>query len=190
MEVEIKPVQVQSYCRVNRRTVGDWMTKGLPMSIAAGIEYWRSTALAQNRTPMDSRPTSEGGDGAPTMQQKRLTADTQKILEDVRLKQLRYQERIGELVQREEVVREVAEFAVRIKERLLAAPDEFETRFPAEVRQQCKADFTEFVRQLLLELSTWRIQGTACDDIVVQAAEKIVESRVPNPPPNDSAVSD
>lgn len=163
---------------VHARTVEGWVSKGCPKTTLDEVIQWRAGNMRADRQPMDQRAAAPGGE-APghTLQEKRLLADTAKIEAEVSLKNLRLQERMQNLVSRSAVLREVSELVVRVKERILAAPDEFETRFPAEVRAQCKADFEEFVRQLLWELSTWEILGESTDDLVIAAAESIKAQR-------------
>jgi phage terminase Nu1 subunit (DNA packaging protein) len=116
-------------------------------------------------------------DAELTLAQKRVMADTRKIEAEVQYKEMRNAERRGDMISLTAVQREGAELVARIKERLLAAPDEFENRFPSEVRAQCKADFSEFIRQLLLEVSRWTIGGETVDDIILAVARRIEAER-------------
>jgi hypothetical protein len=175
----VSPTEIAKRLSVDRRTVTDWIkTKGCPTTSLDAVIQWRASNLRPKRHSIRQRPHS-GGDGSDgvSLQDLRLMADTAKIEVEVQLKNLRLQERMQNLVSKTAVLREVAELVVRVKERILAAPDEFETRFPAEVRSQCKSDFDEFVRQLMRELSQWEILSTTTDDIVVTAAADIVARR-------------
>jgi hypothetical protein len=101
---------------------------------------------------------------------------------------LRNRERRQTLIDRKDVEREVSALLIRIKERLLVVPDEFETRFPLEVRQQCKADLTEFMRQLLLEMSRWKIMDESTDDLLIAAAARLLAERTALEQKNSSVV--
>jgi hypothetical protein len=175
----VSATEIARRLAVDRRTVTDWIkTKGCPTSSLDAVIQWRATNLRAERQPVHRRPVACGdSSGGTSLRDRRLLADIEKIEAEVRLKNLRFQERTQNLVSKVAVLREVAEMVVRLKERILAAPDEFETRFPVEVRAQCKADFEEFVRQLLWELSQWEILGTTTDDMVVAAAAVIVARR-------------
>lgn len=167
---------IAKHFNVNRSTVSGWIHKGCPTTTLKAVAEWRAAHLRSERQPVDQRG-GEGGPGRLTLNDRRVKADTRKILSDVALRELRLAEKRGDLVSRKEANRELAEYFVRVKERLLAAPDEFETRFPAEVRIQCKADFKEFIRQLLLELSRWQLLGKSAEDIILAAAAAIQLAR-------------
>ena len=90
---------------------------------------------------------------------------------------MRIAEKKQDLVSLKDTQRELSELLIRIKERLLAAPDEFQTRFPEPVRAQCKADFDEFIRHVLLEISRWKLGGHDMDDMIIATAERIRRDR-------------
>jgi phage terminase Nu1 subunit (DNA packaging protein) len=163
-------------------TVYDWIARGCPRTTLAAVEAWRAANIRQEHARHDKRTADpKTGDAQPdvalTLTQKRMVADTRKINADVVYKRLRNAEKRKDMVSLAAVEREAAELVVRIKERLLAAPSEFENSFPAEVRAQCKADFEEHIRLLLLEMANWKIAGQTCDDMIAAAAERIVRER-------------
>jgi len=108
---------------------------------------------------------------------KRLAAEIERLEQDTRLKRLKVLAQTGQLVKRDDVVRETAALVTRIKERLLALPDEFETRFPAEVREQCKADLMAFVVGVLLEMSAWRVADLTTNDHILRAADLVLREK-------------
>lgn len=183
---------------VNRVTMYDWFSKGCPRGPLDAIAAWRLANVRSDRLEHESRqetvqameeiaePSPEAPKKAPkaakrsfTLSERRLKADTAKIRAEVAYKLMRNREKRKDLVSLTDVQREAAELAIRVKERLLACPDEMETRFPAETRAANKADFEEFIRQLLLEMSGWRIVGETLDDRIVDAGKAIETKREP-----------
>ena len=169
---------IAKHFHVHPSTVADWIIQGCPKSSIKDVSKWRSETLRTGRGNIDdNRNGAENEPQMPALQRKRIEADTRKILADVALRELRIEEKRRDLVSRSEVVRELSEIVVRVKERLLAAPDEFENRFPAGVRVQCKLDFQEFIRQLLLELSRMKVADATMDDTIVASAAAIIAGR-------------
>ena len=163
-------------------TVYGWFSRGCPRSTVEEVTAWRAANIRQEHVRNDKkvaegRPPNGPIDAELTLAQKRVMADTRKIEAEVQYKEMRNAERRGDMISLTAVQREGAELVARIKERLLAAPDEFENRFPSEVRAQCKADFSEFIRQLLLEVSRWTIGGETVDDIILAVARRIEAER-------------
>lgn len=177
---------------VNRVTLYDWFARGCPRGTVEEIAAWRQANVRNDRLEHDKRaemgealaqvvaPTDPGSlapkkraKKALSLSEKRLKADTEKIRAEVAYKLMRNAEKRKNLVSLAEVQLEAAELAIRIKERLLAAPDEMETRFPAETRAGNKADFEEFIRQLLLEISGWKILGEPMHARIKAAAESL-----------------
>jgi hypothetical protein len=166
---------------VHRRTIAEWFDRGCPRTSIKAIAQWRAANLRNERQPLDQRDANgqagdQQGPRPLTLQELRLKADTRKINSDVELRRLRIAEKQKDLVSLSDAQRELSELLIRIKERLLAAPDEFETRFPLEVRAQCKADFQEFTRQLLLEISRWKL-GAAEEEEIILAAAEVIKAR-------------
>lgn len=150
------------------------------MTSFAEVAAWRTANLRADRMVPDRRgePAAAAAPKGPTLTEIRMQADTEKINVDVELKKLQLAMKRGDLVSREEIRRNEAELLSRIKERLLAFPEEFETRFPAEVRAQCKEDFEQAIRHLLVEMSRWQLlDKDTADDIIVLVAEKILAAR-------------
>ena len=173
--------KVAKHFGVHRCTVSDWFQRGCPRTSIKAIAQWKAASLRTERQPLDQRDgNGQAGDPGDqrqlTLQELRLTADTRKINSDVELRRLRIAEKQKDLVSLSDAQRELSELLIRIKERLLAAPDEFETRFPLEVRAQCKADFQEFTRQLLLEISRWKL-GAAEEEEIILAAAEVIKAR-------------
>lgn len=187
---------------VNRVTLYQWFNKGCPRDSVESVAAWRLQNVRSDRLEHTKRaeieemltaktqddvlaPDSPDTPTEPvkrvrrklTLADRRLKADTAKIRAEVAYKRMRNQEKRRDLVSLASVNREAAELAIRIKERLTAAPDEFETRFPAETRAANKADFEDFVRILLLEISTWRVLDTGMDERIVAAAAAIEAAR-------------
>lgn len=191
---------------VNRRTVQDWRNKGCPLTSIEAVIAWRGENLQTEHTPLDRKggpiggevshdgvAVSDDGDRPMSLSQKRLLADTRKIIEDTKLKKLAYRVKSGDLLVRTAAEREVASLVLRVKERLLAVPDEFENRFPIEVRASCKADLAEAMRLVLVELSRFEVLGKTTDEIIVAEARRILEREQtpttpmhPQPPPEAS----
>lgn len=181
---------------VDRRTVHDWFNSGCPRTSIDDVKAWRANNKRTEHTPLDRREipgpdgTAEGGEPRKrklTLSERRMMADTRKIIEEVEFKQFRNLEKRKELVSRTQAEREIAQIVVLVKQRLLAAPDEFETRFPADIRSALKADFQEFIRQLLLELSRQTAIDKSLDEIIVAEAERIVDHVEPKPAPSEAA---
>lgn len=175
---------------VNRVTLYDWFARGCPKAPVEAIAAWRSVNVRNDRLEHDKRAeiseamatVSQGQvaqAAAPkvkrglTLADRRLIADTAKIRAEVAYKLMRNKEKRKDLVSLTDIQREAAELAIRIKERLMAAPDEFETRFPAETRAANKTDFEEFIRGLLFEISGWRIMGEPMHQRIIAAAEEL-----------------
>lgn len=171
---------VAKHFAVNRRTITEWFDRGCPRTSFKEIAQWRAANLRSGRQPLDHRNGNGKADNQPlplTLQELRLKSETQKIDSDVELRLLRIAEKKKDLISKTDAQRELSELLVRIKERLLAAPDEFQNRFPEPVRSQCKGDFQEFMRQLLLEISRWQLGGEDADDIIIAAARRIEAER-------------
>jgi phage terminase Nu1 subunit (DNA packaging protein) len=164
--------KIANHFRVHTRTVATWIGRGCPQTSIKAVSKWRRENMRTERQPPGQR-----GDGPSTLTEERLKADTLKIMADVDLRELRLAEKRGDLVSHTEAKHELAKLLIRIKERLLAAPDEFQTRFPGPERLQCKADFDQFIRQLLLEISRWDILGAGADDMIVAEAVRIIADR-------------
>lgn len=161
---------------VHRTTLVGWLAEGCPRGTEAEIRAWRSANVRTDHLEHSKRPEASSapkGKRKRTLAEHRLIADTAKIKADVAFRLMRNKKQAKELVSLSDVQREAAELAIRIKERLLAVPDEMETRFPAETRAANKSDFEEFIRQLLLEISNWSVIGEAMDEWIVAAAKKI-----------------
>jgi phage terminase Nu1 subunit (DNA packaging protein) len=170
----LSQVKIAKHFEVHPRTVANWVGKGCPQTSVKAITKWRRENMRSER-----QPSSKRGDGPATLTEERLKADTLKILADVDLRELRLAEKRGELVSLSETAHELAEMVIRIKERLLAAPDEFQTRFPEPVRLQCKAEFDAFIRGLLLEISRWDslLDPDIADAMIVAEAARIIAER-------------
>jgi hypothetical protein len=172
---------IATHLKISPGTVYGWFGRGCPRTTIAAVETWRAANIRTEHARPEKR-AADSATGAPinlplTITQKRMLADTRKINADVVYKRLRNAEKRKDMVSLLAVEREVAELVVRIKERLLAAPSEFENSFPAEVRSQCKADFEEHIRLLLLEMARWTIAGETCEDMIVAVATRIVTER-------------
>lgn len=181
-KVALAAAVIATHLNISPGTVYGWFSRGCPRTTLAEVEAWRAANIRQEHARPGKRiPDPKSGAAQPdvalTITQKRMLADTRKINADVVYKRLRNAEKRKDMVSLIAVEREVAELVVRIKERLLAAPSEFENSFPAEVRAQCKADFEEHIRLVLLEMSRWTIAGETCENMIVTMAERITTER-------------
>ena len=166
---------------VSKSTVCTWIHKGCPQTTIDAVSKWRAANINAEKIPFASRKnygTADSGEPRePSISERRTLADTRKINSDVELRQLRLREKLGDLVSHKEIERELAEWAIRIKERLIASPSEFFTRWPLEVRDQTNADFIEWIRQLLLEMSRWKVLGVSMDDHIIAAGDRLKAER-------------
>lgn len=167
---------------VNRRTAHEWFQEGCPRHLMEAIgwvlKHKRGDKLANRNGPLSGLLSPGGGldaDGeAQASLQRQMHAEKlrgQQI--DNEQSALALAEKKRDLVSRKLVKRDVATIFVRIKERLLVAPDRFEPRFPAEVRVECKQDFEDFCRKLLMELRTMPVGGEDVEDLILAAADEI-----------------
>jgi len=160
---------------VNRRTVAEWRDKGCPLTTLNAVIQWRNENLRSDRQPIEQR---DGGASSMTrLHEAQVQANIRKIKGDTRLRHQRLLKETNKLVERVSVVREVAELVVRVKERILALPEELENRFAPEVRLQLKEDVDEFARQLLFEMATYEILGDPTDDLILASADLIRAKR-------------
>lgn len=82
-----------------------------------------------------------------------MKAEIAKLWEQAKKEALKNEIAEGSLWDAEDVKQWVAGILSRIRERILAIPDEFETRLPLEVRAHVKADLEDYIRLVLKEAS-------------------------------------
>ncbi len=172
----------------NRRTVHEWLREGCPRNVMGALAWVlknkRGDKLANRNGPLSGLLSPGGGLDPDAEAQVSLTR--QMHAEKLRGQQidneqeaLALAEKRRDLVSRKLVKRDVATIFVRIKERLLVIPDRFEPRFPAEVRVECKQDFQEFCRLVLIEMRSMPVGGQDVEELVLAAADEIrIERRV------------
>jgi hypothetical protein len=170
---------IAKHFKVHERTVHAWMQRGCPATSLEAIAVWRGNNLQRPPTdrPFTDRtaaPSDGGVNGEGSLSSQKLKVDILRGKIDARSRLLRHRERKGELVERRVAEREIAEVLLRVKERLIVCPDEFETSFPAETRPQNKADFEEYVRQLLMEIGRYKLLGKSADEMLIDAAARMV----------------
>ncbi len=103
-----------------------------------------------------SMPTADGGDLKEELlrekiRSERAAADAQEMKNQIAQ---------SLLVQREDVLQEVAELILRIKTRLEAVPNEMEMDFPSEQRPQLKGVVANRIELILREMAGWQLEGT------------------------------
>lgn len=174
--------QIAKKLGVNRRTLSEWFERGCPREPIEAIAAWRVKHLRPERMDPAHResanaaavaPSAPEGRKRPSLIEQQTKANIRKINADVDFRRLKVAEIRKDLVSRSSVQREVAALCVRVKERLLAAPEEFQNSFPAETRIQNKIDFEDFVRHLLMELASWKVGGVTTDEMIIAAAQDI-----------------
>jgi hypothetical protein len=158
---------VQKYC--NREgfpggMLGPWD----PQACAA----W----LKENQQP-------SGDPRAQTKNGKSVAASkARKAFEEARRLKFRNDREEGRLVYRHEPMQNVAAIVLRAKLRLEQMPDEMEMRFPPQTRAENKADFENYITQVLKELSTMPvIADVSVEDAILEAAETIRRRRAEQP---------
>jgi hypothetical protein len=172
----------------NRRTVGEWIKEGCPRGPIRAILEWISRngrggpAGPENRLGalgLGGRTEELNPDGTRkrTLTERRTLGQIRAQVVDTELRMLNLAEKRQDLVSKRRVKRDVATIFVRLKERLIAAPDRFEPKFPAEVRVECKQDLEDFCRLLLVELRQMPVGGQDVDELILLAAEDIQASR-------------
>jgi len=146
--------QVELGKALNRswRTVATYVSQGMPKGKAGyDVEKCREWIAANVRDNKEQKA------------EKRIRSDSSENWEAVKLEfdakraALKFEKESGSLVSREDVEHEFSEFCLRLKDRMLQAPEEFEMRFPAETRLENKREFENFINILLREVSQWEL---------------------------------
>lgn len=144
---------VARFFGVRLQTVkGDWRGNGMPGQAGAWdlreIVAWRNERQGQ----------SADNDAERNSQRAAATDwEAVKLKEDALLKRLRRKRLQGELVQLDVVMQSISETLIRIRDRLLAFPEEIEMGFPQETRGENVRSLESKIENLLREMSQWEI---------------------------------
>lgn len=136
---------------VKVRAVRENLAAGMPRETDG--TYCYEDCLNWRLQNVHTRVGGIGGERPPMSDLER-----EKLEEEIRYKRLKNDQTEGLLVDRQAAEQEINAMLVRLKTRLEAAPDEMEMRFPAETRADNKAEFQNYVHNLLKEISSWGSQ--------------------------------
>lgn len=110
------------------------------------------------RTWVDRNVQKQDG-GSGDLNDAKKRAEIRKLNAEAEAKEVKNLQLAGELVHRDDVLREVSELILRIKTRLEAVPDEIEMELPAEQRPQLKATVGTRIELILREMAGWQLEG-------------------------------
>lgn len=129
----------------DERTIRRYVARGMPCGDncydVEECREWVSKNIIQ-RITVDTRGT---------LAEQRMKAEIAKLWEQAKREALKNEIAEGGLWDAEDVKQWVAGILSRVRERLLAMPDEFEMRLPQEVRAEVKSDLENYINLVLKE---------------------------------------
>jgi phage terminase Nu1 subunit (DNA packaging protein) len=137
-------VGLADHFRVSRQTIYNWQKAGCPVDGGiAAIEAWLA----------DNRPSEES---SGSLREQKLRSQIEKLREEVEEKRIKNARERGELVSRDEIVQEFAEFLSQAAPLLEAFVDEVSKAAPQELRVTVHEIAQHHVYLFKRKLSAWR----------------------------------
>jgi hypothetical protein len=127
--------------------------RGGPWEHDAVAAWLNETGSAVGRLPREQRR----GGGHSIASDTKAAVEALKAREQYRKLKLHNDLLEGELVRRDEVVRDFAEKCSWIKARLESVPAQLEMQWPLEVRAERTKEIESFIYSLLKEMANWEI---------------------------------
>lgn len=154
----------------------EWVSRGMPGEHGnydlSAIYHWKSQ---RPRDPNNADLIVEDEVKRRTKHAEMLAAE-----EDARAKKLKNDENEGHLVVRADVRRQVVEWAVRVRTRIMSLPDRVAAIVPGEMKATVKKMASELVRVVLKEAFDSELASQSIEDMVLVEAERIREQRQPS----------
>lgn len=171
---------VAAFFRTQRSQVHHWMdVEGMPRHEDKDgrvtydlreIAQWRiRQAKARARDSIDETEAEA--------KRRKLDVDIRLKEEDIAKKRLEREEREGNLLARDTVVREIVAWAQKIRTSLTQLGDQIAAIVPGEMKGVTKQSVLEKVRITLLEAYTTDIGTQQLEDMILEDARRIMEKR-------------
>lgn len=138
---------------VTVRTLYDDRQKGFDGSTGDEYLLWRAANVAPRRGGRASIGERGREIAAHELDEAEQRAKIAKLEEEARAKQLANDEREGRLLERDDVVLQVAEVVSMVRATLERMPNELESEIPASHRAQTVERLRDYVRLMLTRMS-------------------------------------
>jgi hypothetical protein len=145
---------------ISRQQLDDDRKDGCPMDSITAARKWR----ANNRAPRNE-VGSEPAKGE-SVHARLLLAKAIKTEQDGEARRLKNEQIRGELVAKDEIVREFAEFLTSARAILDALPDDIATECPHDLRSKVHSLAKQCVDRTLRKLAQWQPSSIPADEIL------------------------
>ena len=165
---------IATHLGVNERTVSLYCSRGMPCGRDKGgpsrfdveqCRAWVAANVAHNQPP-----ATEGS------QSPKAAAEIEKIQQEARYKRLKADLLAAELLRREEIEREVARWAVRIRTRLLPLADALASLVAAEDKALHRRTALDEIRRALKEAYETTIADVQIEQMIIDEATRITRT--------------
>jgi phage terminase Nu1 subunit (DNA packaging protein) len=155
---------------------GDWRQAGMP----GRKGQWNLKAILEWR---DSRPSSQVAPRAASNGHPQSPSSRKQLAESLfaerkaeRL-QIEMQRLRGEVINRDDARRELAEILVIVKSRLESIPQDCMLETPKRQRPKIQRTVSRKIDLALRQLATTQVAGGSCDDAILETADAIRSRR-------------